>query len=156
MRLEALGVSQRVAQYQPPFCIGIKNFYGLSTHTGHHVTGLDGASVRHVFAGGNQAHYIDIRLQLGQRTESAKHTGSATHVELHFVHFRRWLNGDSTGVKGNAFADEHYRRYSFGSPVIAHDNKTQRFLRALGYRYHRAHAELGHFFGAENLNLDSW
>ena len=83
-----------------------------------------------------------------QGFKRAQHAGGATHVVLHFVHFGRGLERDAAGVKGDALANQDHWRLGFGRALVTQHNKAQRLLRALGHRHKRAHAQLGHLFGA--------
>ena len=50
LRLEALGVGQRVAQDQAAFGVGVEDFDGLAGHGGDDVARLGGVAAGHVLA----------------------------------------------------------------------------------------------------------
>ncbi len=152
--LEAGRVGDGVAQHQAAFGVGVEHLDGLPAQAGDHVARLDGTAVGHVLAGGDEADHVDGGPQLGQRAEHAQHAGGAAHVELHLVHFAGGLDRDAAGVEGDALADERHGRLGAARTLVAQLDEAQGLLGALGHRHEGAHAELLHFRGAHDLDLD--
>ena len=152
--LEARGVGKGVAQHQAAFGVGVEHFDGLAAQAGDHVARLGGAAAGQVFAGGNEADHVDGRLQLAQGLERAQHAGGAAHVELHFVHAGGGLDGDAAGVERDALAHQGHGRLALGRALVAQHDEAQLFMRAARHGGKCAHAELGHFLGAENFAVD--
>ena len=126
----------------------------MAAHAGHDVARLDGASVGHVLAGGDDPHYIESRLQLGQRPKSSEYAGGAAHVELHLVHLGGGLDGDAAGVKSNSFADKNKRGFRAKRTRIAKHDQPQWLCRALRHRHESAHFQLFDFLWAHHFNFD--
>ena len=120
------GIGQGVTQYQTAFGVGIENLYGLATHAGHHIAGLDSVGIGHVFAAWNQCHHVHLRLQLTNGLHGTQYAGSTAHVVLHLVHIGAGLDGNTTSVKRDAFANQHHRRLRLRRTLVLHDYETQR------------------------------
>ena len=142
LRLESLGIGQRIAQDQATLGIGVQDLDGLAAHALHHIARLERTAARHVLAGRNQAYHIDLGAQQAQRFEQAQHAGGTAHVELHLVHAGPRLERDATAVKGDALADKHQRTLAVIGAFVAQHDEARRFIRALGYGQERPHAEL--------------
>ena len=104
--LELLGVSERVAQNQTAFGIGVQHFNRQTFHAFHDVARFVCRAGRHVFAGGDDGDEVDRQLQFDGGAEGADDGCRAAHVKLHFVHVQAGFEGNAAGVEGDAFADQ--------------------------------------------------
>ena len=52
-----------------------------------------------------------------------EYAGSATHVELHLVHFGARFQRDAAAVEGNAFAYQDIRLVAGFAALVMHHNK---------------------------------
>ena len=119
--LESPRVVKRVAEDQAALGVGVEDLDGETGGAGDDVAGLDGPTVGHVFAGGDQADDVERQVELGHGVHGADDAGRAAHVEFHFVHGRRIFERDATGVEGDALADQHHGR-AFGARVPMFDD----------------------------------
>src|ERR1043165_2985319 len=87
--------------------------------------------------------------------ERAEHARRPAHVELHFVHVERGLDGDSTRVERDALPDEHDgRRIARAAPVL-HDDELRRLVAAARTPEEPVHAELPDVFSVEDGHLEA-
>ena len=137
---ELLGVSERVAQNQTAFGIGVQHFNRQAFHAFHDVARFVGRAGRHVFAGGNDGDEVDRQLQFDGGAEGTDDGCRAAHVKLHFVHVQTGFEGDAAGVEGNAFADQDDGGGFFiGRAEVAQFNQIGIFHAAFGDRPERTH-----------------
>ena len=79
--------------------------------------------------GRDDAHHIELRLELAQRFERAEYGRRPGHVELHVLHVLRGLDRDPAGIERDALADERDGSgVSAPAAVLEHDEA--RLLRA--------------------------
>ena len=154
---EGLRVVEAVGEDEAAFGVGVHDFDGLAGHGGDDVAGFEGAAVGHVLAGADDAEDADVGLELGDGSHGSDHGGGTGHVVLHLVHVIRGLDGDSSGVEGDAFADEA-EDGAVGRGVgglVAHDDEGGRFGGALGYGGEGSHLELEDFVDGVDLALEA-
>jgi hypothetical protein len=115
-RIEALCVSQRIAQDQPSFRIGVENLDGLAGHAGDDVARFGRIPIRHVLAGRNNADDIDRKTDLRHRLERAQDAAGAGHVVLHLIHLGCGFQRDAAGVEGDALPTSTTGLFFFAPP----------------------------------------
>ena len=120
--LKAFRVGQRVAKYQPAFGIGVEDLDGLPREARHHIAGFGCRAAGHILTGRYHADDVGAKFHLRDGAQRAQYAGGAAHVELHLVHFRRRLERNASGVKGDALAYQNNRLLLFGAAVITQDD----------------------------------
>ena len=157
LRLQvALGPGHGVRQHEPSFGVGIDHLDRLSRHRGHDVAGPLGVAVRHVLGEGADADDIGFRLAARQGPHRPGDRTGTPHVPLHRFHARSGLDRYSTGIEGDALADQDDRlRLRARGAVPAHDEQTRRPNGSLGDAQKGAHPQLLHRGFVENLEFDA-
>ena len=154
-RLEALNVGQDVAQHQAAFGVGVQHFHRLAGHSGQDVTRTIGAAARHVFTARQHADDVQRQLQFGNHPHHAVHRRRAAHVVLHFVHAFGRLDGDTAGVEGQAFTDQHDRARVLSRVTFIFDDRHQRLvLRPIADGEVGVHPQLTHLLFADHPGDD--
>ena len=136
---------QRVAQYQPPFGIGVEHFDRLPAHGGDDIAGALRLAVGHIFNETHHADHIGLGLAGDDGQHRASHSACPAHVPLHVFHAGAGLQRDAAGVEGNALADEHGRLFVRCAAVPADRDQFRFAFRSAPHRNQRAHAERFHF-----------
>ena len=150
-RLEALNVGQHVTEYQTAFSVGVQHFYRLARHGGQDVTRAIRATAGHVFAARQDPDHVDRQLEFRDHAHHAVNRRRAAHVVFHLVHAFGRLDGDTAGIEGQAFTDQHDRARVFGRVALVLDNRHQGFvLRAVTHRQVRVHSQLFHLLFADD------
>ncbi len=154
---EGLGVVEAVGEDEAAFGVGVHDLDGLAGHGGDDVAGFEGAAVGHVFAGADDAEDADVGLELGDGSHGSDHGGGTGHVVLHLVHVVGGLDGDASGVEGDAFADEAEDGGVSGGVgwLVAHDDEGWLFGGALGYGGEGSHLELEDFVDGVDFALEA-
>ncbi len=155
---EGLGVVEAVGEDEAAFSVGVHDLDGLAGHGGDDVAGFEGAAVGHVLAGADDAEDADVGLELGDGSHGSDHGGGTGHVVLHLVHVVGGLDGDSSGVEGDAFADEAQDGGASGGRgcgLVAHDDEGGWFGGALGDGGEGSHFELEDFVDGVDVALEA-
>src|SRR5205807_1844340 len=153
-RLVALGISERIAQNQPPLGIGIQDFDSMPRHALDSTAGLGGTPVRHVLAGRHQTDDVDLGLELADCVKGAEDARRAAHVEFHLVHVEAGLERNSAAIERNSLADEDKGLLLLSGAPVLEDDEFRRLIAAVGHRKERAHLELLELFPVKNLAFE--
>ena len=92
-------ISERVAQHQTPFGIGVQVFNGGAVHGFDHVARFGRAAVGHVFASGDDGYQVNRQLGFGGGDKRANHRRRAAHIVFHLVHAFARFQRDAAAVK---------------------------------------------------------
>jgi hypothetical protein len=123
----------------------------LSGHGSQHVARAIGAPARHVFTARQHAGDVDRQLKLSDHAHHAVNRRRAAHIVLHLVHAFGWLDGDTAGVEGQPFADQHDRTRVFGRVAFVLNHRHQGFvLGAVADRQIGVHSQLFHLLLADD------
>ena len=134
------GVSERVAQNQTAFGVGVEDFDGGAVHGGNNITRFAGTGIGHVFASGHHGNQVNRQFGAHGGHECADHAGGTAHIVFHFVHRFAGFQRNAAGIKGDAFADQHQRCGVFvDRALIIQFNQIRRFYAAFGHRPKRTH-----------------
>ncbi len=148
-------IVQAVGENKAPLGVGVDDFDSFSGHGGDDVAGFEGLAIWHIFRGTDDSEHAHGGLQLGNGAHGGDHGSGAGHVVLHLVHVLGGLNGDATGVEGNAFSDEP-EHWTIGLRVarfVADDDQRGWFSGALRDGGERAHFQFHDFFCRVNFAL---
>ena len=121
----------------------------MARSRGDNVARTGGAAARHVFSRCDHGDQVDGQLGVYGCLGDPQYGGSTAHVELHFIHRRWWLKGNTAGIKGDALADQGDGSISFLTTVIAQNNHLSRLVAALRDRHEGPHTQAEHLLFIE-------
>ena len=153
--IEALDVSEGIAEYQASLGIGVEDLHGLTRHRRDHVPRFCGSAAGHVLRGGNDADDVERQFHQGHRLERSQNARGTAHVVFHFIHFRSGLERNAAGIEGDAFTHQNHRLRSRGATGMAQDDEFRRLVRSAGNREQGVHAELFHVGPVEDVDAET-
>ena len=99
--------------HQPALGVGVGHLAGAAAVVAQHVAGPHRVAAHGVLGGGDEAGDPDRAADRGERAEHGDDDPAAGHVALHGGHRLGGLDGQATGVEGDALADEDDREASW-------------------------------------------
>src|SRR6185295_9803101 len=153
---ERARVIKAISKDEAAFSIGINDFDGFTGHGNLDITRLLGLAARHVLGSADNTDHFDFRLEQSNSAHGTDHGRATGHVIFHLLHTVSGLDGDSTGIEGNAFAHqpEHWL-FRCALRFIAHHDEARLFVRALGNAPERAHLQLFDLVRTVGLTLEA-